>query len=94
MCAGMLFKEYSMTVDKKDIVIMMLMFLLVLCIVTIFSQRRDINILQSEIEYNREIINTELHLIDSIYDNNYRLWDYRVEQLLKSFEEQGYLIQR
>ena len=83
-----------MTVDRRDIVITMLLFLLVLCVVTIFSQRRDINILQSEIESNREVINTELHLIDSIYDNNYRLWDYRVEQLLKSFEEQGYLIQR
>ena len=83
-----------MTVDRRDIVIVMLMFLLVLCVVTIFSQRRDINILQSEIESNREVINTQLHLIDSIYDNNYRLWDYRVEQLLKSFEEQGYLIQR
>ena len=83
-----------MTVDRRDIVIVMLMFLLVLCVVTIFSQRRDINILQSEIESNREVINTELHLIDSIYDNNYRLWDYRIEQLLKSFEEQGYLIQR
>ena len=83
-----------MTVDKRDIVIVTLMFLLVLCVVTIFSQRRDINILQSEIESNREVINTELHLIDSIYDSNYRLWDYRVEQLLKSFEEQGYLIQR
>ena len=83
-----------MTVDKRDIVIVMLMFLLVLCVVTIFSQRRDINILQSEIESNREVINTELHLIDSIYDNNYRLWDYRVEQLLKQFEEHGYLIQK
>ena len=83
-----------MTVDRRDIVIVMLMFLLVLCVVTIFSQQRDINILQSEIESNREVINTELHLIDSIYDNNYRLWDYRVEQLLKSFEEQGYLNQR
>lgn len=83
-----------MTVDRRDIIIVVLMFLLVLCVVTIFSQRRDINILQSEIESNREVINTELHLIDSIYDNNYRLWDYRVEQLLKSFEEQGYLIQR
>jgi predicted Holliday junction resolvase-like endonuclease len=83
-----------MTVDRRDIIIVVLMFLLVLCVVTIFSQRRDINILQSEIESNREVINTELHLIDSIYDNNYRLWDYHVEQLLKSFEEQGYLIQR
>ncbi len=83
-----------MAIDKKNIVIVMLISLLVLCIVTIFSQRRYINILQSEIESNREVINTELHLIDSIYDNNYRLWDYRVEQLLKSFEEQGYLIQR
>lgn len=83
-----------MTVDKRDIVIVTLMFLLVLCVLTIFNQRRDINILQSEIESNREVINTELHLIDSIYDNNYRLWDYRVEQLLKSFEDQGYLIQR
>ena len=83
-----------MTVDRRDIVIVMFMFLLVLCVVTIFSQRRDINILQSEIEFNREVINTQLHLIDSIYDNNYRLWDYRVEQLLRSFEEQGYLIQR
>ena len=83
-----------MAIDKKNIVIVMLISLLVLCVVTIFSQRRYINILQSEIESNREVINTELHLIDSIYDNNYRLWDYRVEQLLKSFEEQGYLIQR
>lgn len=83
-----------MTVDRRDIVIVMLMFLLVLCVVTIFSQRKDINILRSEIESNREVINTELHLIDSIYDNNYRLWDYRVEQLLKSFEKKGYLIQR
>ena len=75
----MLFKDDEvMTVDRRDIVIVMLMFLLVLCVVTIFSQRRDINILQSEIESNREVINTELHLIDSIYDNNYRLWDYRV----------------
>ena len=83
-----------MAIDKKNIVIVMLISLLVLCIVTIFSQRRYINILQSEIEYNRKVINTELHLIDSIYDNNYRLWDYRVEQLLKSFEEQGYLIKK
>lgn len=83
-----------MTVDKRDIVIVMLMFLLLLCIVTISHQRRDICILQSEIESNKKVINTELHLIDSIYDNNYRLWDYRVEQLLKQFEEQGYLIQK
>lgn len=83
-----------MTIDKRDIVIVMLMFLLLLCITTISHQRRDISILQSEIESNRKVINTELHLIDSIYDNNYRLWDYRVEQLLKQFEEQGYLIQK
>ena len=83
-----------MTIDKRDIVIVMLMFLLLLCIATISHQRRDIIILQSEIESNRKVINTELHMIDSIYDNSYRLWDYRVEQLLKQFEEQGYLIQK
>jgi predicted Holliday junction resolvase-like endonuclease len=83
-----------MTVDKRDIVIVLLMFLLLMCIVTIFKQREHIRTLDSEIQSNREIINTELHLIDSIYDNNYRLWDYRVEQLLKQFEEQGYLIQK
>ena len=83
-----------MTIDKRDIIIVMLMFLLLLCIATISHQRRDIIILQSEIRANREVINTELQLIDSIYDNNYRLWDYRVEQLLKQFEEHGYLIQK
>lgn len=34
------------------------------------------------------LISTELHLIDSMYDNNYRLWDWRVEQFLRYYEKQ------
>lgn len=83
-----------MSIDKKDIIIIALIFLLFFCVFIIFNQHEHINILHSEIQYNREIINTELHMIDSIYDNNYRLWDYRVEQLLRQFEQQGYLIQK
>ena len=83
-----------MSIDKKDIIIIVLIFLLFFCIFIIFHQHEHINILHSEVQYNREIINTELHMIDSIYDNNYRLWDYRVEQLLRQFEQQGYLIQK
>jgi hypothetical protein len=83
-----------MAIDKKDIIIISLIFLLFFCVFTIFNQHEHINTLQSEIQYNREIINTELHMIDSIYDNNYRLWDYRVEELLRHFEQQGYLIKK
>ena len=60
----------------------------------IFEQHSQINMLQDEIQSNRKIISTELHMIDSIYDNNYRLWDSRVDILLKCFEEQGYLIRK
>ena len=83
-----------MSIDKKDIMIITLIFLLFFCVFIIFNQHEHINILHSEIQSNREIINTELHMIDSIYDNNYRLWDYRVEQLLIQFENQGYLIRK
>jgi len=83
-----------MSIDKKDIIITILIFLLFFCMFIIFNQHEHINILHSEVQYNRKIINTELHMIDSIYDNNYRLWDYRVEQLLKQFENQGYLIHK
>lgn len=41
---------------------------------------------KDEIHTNREFISTELHLIDSMYDNNYRLWDWRVEQFLRYYE--------
>ena len=50
--------------------------------------------MQSEIQSNREIICTELHMIDSIYDNNYKLWDRRVDIILRCFEDQGYLIKK
>ena len=60
----------------------------------IFEQQNQINIMQSEIQSNREFISTELHMIDSIYDNNYQLWDRRVDILLKCFEDQGYLIRK
>ena len=83
-----------MTIDKKDIIIISLIFLLLFCVFTILNQHEHINTLQSEIKYNRKIINTELHMIDSIYDNNYRLWYYRVEELLRHFEQQGYLIKK
>jgi len=83
-----------MSINKKDIIIIALIFLLFFCMFIIFNQHEHINILHSEVQYNREIINTELHMIDSIYDNNYKLWDNRVEILLRCFEEQGYLIRK
>ena len=68
--------------------------MLVGCLLIIGGQHEKIRTLESEVKSNREFISTELHLIDSIYDNNYRLWDWRVEQLLRQFEEQGYLIRK
>ena len=67
--------------------------MLLVCLLIIGGQHEKIQTLESEVKSNREFISTELHLIDSIYDNNYRLWDTRVEQLLRQFENQGYLIQ-
>ena len=67
--------------------------MLLVCLLIIGGQHEKIQTLESEVKSNREFISTELHLIDSIYDNNYRLWDVRVEQLLRQFENQGYLIQ-
>lgn len=67
--------------------------MLLVCLLIIGGQYEKIQTLESEVKSNREFISTELHLIDSIYDNNYRLWDARVEQLLRQFENQGYLIQ-
>ena len=78
----------------KDIIIGVLISILICMGCIIFEQREQINIMQSEIQSNREFINTELHMIDSIYDNNYKLWDRRVDILLKCFEEQGYLIRK
>ena len=79
---------------KKDIIIGILISLLLCMGCIIFEQHNQINMMQSEIQTNREFINTELHMIDSIYDNNYKLWDKRVEILLQCFEEQGYLIRK
>ena len=67
--------------------------MLLVCLLIIGGQHEKIQTLETEAKSNREFISTELHLIDSIYDNNYRLWDVRVEQLLRQFENQGYLIQ-
>jgi len=78
----------------KDIIIGVLISILICMGCIIFEQREQINMMQSEIQSNREFINTELHMIDSIYDNNYKLWDSRVEILLQCFEEQGYLIRK
>jgi len=78
----------------KDIIIGILISILICMGCVIFEQREQINMMQSEIQSNREFINTELHMIDSIYDNNYRLWDSRVDILLQCFENQGYLIQK
>jgi hypothetical protein len=83
-----------MSIDKKDIIIGILVSLLLCMGCIIFEQHNQINIMQSEIQTNREFINIELHMIDSIYDNNYKLWDNRVEILLRCFEEQGYLIRK
>ena len=78
----------------KDIIIGILISILIYMGCVIFEQREQINMMQSEIQSNREFINTELHMIDSIYDNNYKLWDSRVDILLRCFEEQGYLIRK
>ena len=78
----------------KDIIIGVLISILIYMGCIIFEQQEQINIMQSEIQSNREFINTELHMIDSIYDNNYKLWDSRVDILLRCFEEQGYLIRK
>ena len=81
-------------IDIKNIIIGILISILICMGCIIFEQQNQINIMQSEIQSNREFINTELHMIDSIYDNNYKLWDARVEILLRCFEEQGYLIRK
>lgn len=78
----------------KDIIIGILISILICMGCIIFEQREQINMMQSEIQSNREFINTELHMIDSIYDNNYKLWDSRVDILLQCFENQGYLIRK
>lgn len=83
-----------MLLDKKDIIIAVLCIMLFGCMFIIAGQHEQINTLKDEIHTNREFISTELHLIDSMYDNNYRLWDWRVEQLLKYYENQGYLIRK
>ena len=80
--------------DIKNIIIGILISILICMGCIIFEQHNQINIMQSEIQSNREVINAELHMIDSIYDNNYKLWDARVEILLQCFEEQGYLIRK
>jgi len=80
--------------DIKNIIIGVLISILICMGCIIFEQHNQINIMQSEIQSNREVINAELHMIDSIYDNNYKLWDARVEILLQCFEEQGYLIRK
>ena len=80
--------------NLKNIIIGVLISILICMGCIIFEQQEQINMMQSEIQSNREFINTELHMIDSIYDNNYKLWDSRVDILLQCFEEQGYLIRK
>lgn len=80
--------------NLKNIIIGVLISILICMGCIIFEQQEQINIMQSEIQSNKEFINTELHMIDSIYDNNYKLWDSRVDILLKCFEDQGYLIRK
>ena len=80
--------------EIKNIIIVILISMLLCMGCIIFEQQNQINIMQSEIQSNREFISTELHMIDSIYDNNYKLWDRRVDILLKCFEDQGYLIRK
>ena len=80
--------------EIKNTIIGILISILLCMGCIIFEQQNQINIMQSEIQTNREFINTELHMIDSIYDNNYQLWDRRVDILLKCFEDQGYLIRK
>jgi len=81
-------------IDIRNIIIGILISILLCMGCIIFEQQNQINIMQSEIQANREFISTELHMIDSIYDNNYQLWDRRVDILLKCFEDQGYLIRK
>ena len=80
--------------EIKNIIIGILISMLLCMGCIIFEQQNQINIMQCEIQANREFISTELHMIDSIYDNNYQLWDRRVDILLKCFEDQGYLIRK
>ena len=80
--------------NLKNIIMGVLISILICMGCIIFEQREQINMMQFEIQTNREFINTELHMIDSIYDNNYKLWDSRVDILLQCFEEQGYLIRK
>ena len=80
--------------DIKNITIGILITILIYMSCIIFEQHQQINIMQSEMQSNREIICTELHMIDSIYDNNYKLWDRRVDIILRCFEDQGYLIKK
>lgn len=80
--------------NLKNIIIGVLISILICMGCIIFEQQEQINMMQSEIQSNKEFINTELHMIDSIYDNNYKLWDSRVDILLKCFEDQGYLIRK
>ena len=80
--------------EIKNIIIGILISMLLCMGCIIFEQQNQINIMQSEIQANREFISTELHMIDSIYDNNYQLWDRRVDILLKCFGDQGYLIRK
>ena len=81
-------------IDIRNIIIGILISILICMGCIIFEQNNQINMMQSEIQTNREFINTELHMIDSIYDNNYKLWDSRVDILLQCFENQGYLIRK
>ena len=80
--------------NLKNIIIGVLISILICMGCIIFEQQNQINMMQSEIQANRKFISTELHMIDSIYDNNYQLWDRRVDILLKCFEDQGYLIRK
>ena len=59
--------------EIKNIIIGILISMLLCMGCIIFEQQNQINIMQSEIQANREFISTELHMIDSIYDNNYQL---------------------
>lgn len=80
--------------DLKELTIIILSFLLFACFIIMFEQHNAINYMRDEIESNRKFIDYELHIIDSIYDNNYRLWDWRVNELLKYEESRGYLFQK
>lgn len=77
-----------MLIDKKDIIIAVLCLMLFGCMFIIAGQYEQINTLKDEIHTNKEFISTELYLINSMYDNNYRLWDWRVEWFLRYYEKQ------